>query len=169
MSNSIFFTMKKKGLLAALLLFFAATAAYAQPRAIGGRLGSGVEVSYQHGLGSANMVQVELGMGLFGGYHDHSGISMEAAATYDWIFPINSWQYKGTWNWYAGVGAGIGTNFRLGYVGVAGRIGAEYNFWFPLQLSIDWRPLFGPVFGRDYVDYNIFGLSGIAVGVRYLF
>lgn len=168
--------MKKKGLLAALLLLFAATAAYAQPRAIGGRVGGQLEVSYQHALGSANMVQVELGMGaLF-------APGIEAAATYDWIFPINSWQYKGTWNWYAGVGAGVGGywygygygydhhNHGVGYVGVAGRIGVEYNFWFPLQLSLDWRPLIGPDFDNNEVGFNEMGLySGIALGVRYLF
>lgn len=69
------------------------------------------------------MVQAELS---FPGFVDGVG----AAATYDWIFPIRSWNHKGSWNWYAGVGAG--------------RIGVEYNFWFPLQLSFDWRPLFGP-------------------------
>ena len=168
MSNSIFFKMKKKGLLAALLLLFAATAAYAQPRAIGGRLGGQFEVSYQHALGSANMVQAELGIGALW----YPGI--EAAATYDWIFPINSWQYKGEWNWYAGVGAGIGGywnhGYGVGYVGVAGRIGVEYNFWFPLQLSLDWRPLIGPGFNDEGVGFNNIGLySGIALGVRYLF
>lgn len=162
--------MKKKGLLAALLLLFAATAAYAQPRAIGGRIGGQFEATYQHSLGSANMVQAELGIGaLF-------APGIEAAATYDWIFPINSWQYKGEWNWYAGVGAGIGGYWNynggngVGYVGVAGRIGVEYNFWFPLQLSLDWRPLVGPDFWSGGASFNVYGLySGIALGVRYLF
>lgn len=159
--------MKKKGLLAAMLLMFAAVAAYAQPRAIGGRLGAGLEVSYQHSLGESNMVSADLGLGYFG----WAGI--EAAATYDWIFPITSWQEKGSWNWYAGVGAGVGGYFsgwNYGYVGVAGRIGVEYNFWFPLQLSLDWRPIVGPGFWNDGVDFNTHGLySGIALGVRYLF
>lgn len=26
---------------------------------------------------------------------------------------------------------------------VAGRIGVEYNFWFPMQIAVDWRPMFG--------------------------
>jgi hypothetical protein len=42
--------MKKIIVIAALMLGFA-VAAVAQPRAIGGRLGNGAEVSYQHSLG----------------------------------------------------------------------------------------------------------------------
>ena len=154
----------KKFLLAAAALLAGAVAAYAQPRAIGGRLGYGLEVSYEHGLGD-NMVSVEVGLPGFYG--------LEAAATYDWLFPFKSWQNKGEWNWYAGVGAGAGFyGFKdlVGYVGVAGRIGVEYDFWFPLQLSLDWRPVIGPSFGEDVI-FNGAGLyqGGIALGVRYKF
>ncbi len=113
------------------------------------------------------MVEVEVGLpGFFG---------VEAAATYDWIFPIRSWQEKGEWNWYAGVGAGAGYFWPAsGYVGAAGRIGVEYNFWFPLQLSFDWRPIVGPVFsfgGATAVKFNAGGLyaGAIAFGIRYKF
>ena len=108
----------KKFIVIAIALFTAA-AVYAQPRAIGGRLGYGLELTYQHSLGN-NMVQLDFGLPGFYG--------LEAAATYDWIFPINSWQEQGTWNWYAGVGAGLGMygfNDITGFVGVAGRIGVE--------------------------------------------
>ena len=88
----------KKIIVIAIALFTAA-ALYAQPRAIGGRIGSGLELTYQHSLGN-NMVQLDFGLPGFNG--------LEAAATYDWIFPINSWQEQGSWNWYAGVGAGLG-------------------------------------------------------------
>ena len=43
--------MKKFIIIAALIM--AATVAYAQPRAIGGRLGSGLEASYQHNAGGS--------------------------------------------------------------------------------------------------------------------
>ena len=89
----------KKIIVIAIALFTAA-ALYAQPRAIGGRIGYGLELSYQHSLGD-NMVQLDFGLPGFYG--------LEAAATYDWIFPINSWQEQGSWNWYAGVGAGLGS------------------------------------------------------------
>ena len=156
----------KKVLLSALFALCLAVSAYAQPRAIGGRLGTGIEVSYQHSMGEKNMVEVELGMPWY--------LGVQASATYDWIFNIKSWNGAGKWNWYAGVGAGIGGywnhGYGVGYVGVAGRIGVEYNFWFPLQLSLDWRPLIGPGFNNEVVGFNDIGLySGIALGVRYLF
>lgn len=192
----------KKSLLIAFAAIFCATLAYAQPRAIGGRLGYGLELSYEHSLGN-NMLSVDAGFpGLF-----TAGIGLEAAVTYDWINPFgasfdNVWDGKGEWNWYMGVGAGGGAYFRpyggwayAGYgvrswdnaffVGAAGRVGVEYNFWFPLQLSVDWRPIIGPEFGHDvvrdtegnvltsdsYVRFCTSGLymGGISFAVRYKF
>ncbi len=161
----------KKLFLSLVLVAGFAVAAVAQPRAIGARLGWGADFSYQHSVGEKNMVNLEVGIPAFHG--------IQAAATYDWVFPITSWQEKGTWNWYAGVGAGVGFYWG-GYgamsAGVAGRIGVEYNFWVPVQLSLDWRPIVGPYFafaGAGYspvVGYHVGGLySGIALGVRYTF
>ena len=138
--------------------------AMAQPRAIGVRLGYGAEASYQHSLGD-NMLQADLG--LFGWW------GVEGAVTYNWIFPINSWQKKGTWNWYAGVGGGGGFSWwGYGFVGAAGMIGVEYNFDFPLQLSVDYRPIIGPsFFYGGGVGFHTMGLwaGSIALGVRYKF
>jgi len=163
-----YYNMKKKSLFILMFLVAVATAAFAQPRAVGGRFGYGgygFEASYQHSIGSSNMVQVELELPAFAG--------IEVAATYDWIFPIRSWQEKGELNWYAGVGAGAGYFWPAsGYVGAAGRIGVEYNFWVPLQLSFDWRPIVGPVFtGATDVGFNAGGLyaGAIAFGIRYKF
>ena len=111
-----------------------------------------------------HMVQLDFGLPGFKG--------LEAAATYDWIFPINSWQEQGSWNWYAGVGAGLGMygfNDITGFVGVAGRIGVEYNFWFPMNISLDWRPVIGPHFNSAGAGFNTLGIGGIALSVRYLF
>lgn len=153
----------KKIVFALVLVFAGISFVNAQSRAIGGRIGSGIDFSYQHSLGTSNMINLEAGLP---GFH---GVS--AAATYDWIFPINSWKEKGSWNWYAGVGAGLGFSWWNNWfnIGVAGRIGVEYNFWFPLQLSLDWRPVIGPAFGEG-VHFNHYGLyeGGIALGVRYL-
>lgn len=155
----------KKLLFAVILTVGAIAFANAQPRAIGGRIGYGIDLSYQHTVGE-NRVNLEVGFPSFHG--------INAAATYDWIFPITSWQEKGSWNWFAGVGAGLGFNFHnYMNVGVAGRIGVEYNFWFPMQLSLDWRPVIGPSFhfeknGGTY--FHTGGLyDGIALGIRYLF
>jgi len=182
--------MKKNLLMVAVMAILSVAAAVAQPRAIGGRLGYGVEFSYEHGLGN-NMLSIDAGLlGL--GLNHHYGV--EGVVTYDWInpgghdFPTVS---KGDWNWYAGVGGGAGAHFSRIYqgdvvtdewhnhyfVGVAGRIGVEYNFWFPLQLSLDFRPVIGPTFCgyrkevREDVAFNLDGLyyGGIALGVRYKF
>ena len=168
--------MKKKSLFILMFLVAVATAAFAQPRAVGGRFGYGFDASYQHSIGSSNMVQVELELPAFAGrIGDAVTAGIGVAATYDWIFPIRSWQEKGEWNWYAGVGAGAGYCWPAsGYVGAAGRIGVEYNFWFPLQLSFDWRPIVGPVFGSGGatdVKFNAGGLyaGAIAFGIRYKF
>ncbi len=159
----------------ALLFVFAvamATAAFAQPRAVGLRIGYGAEASYQHSMGENNMIEVELGLPGFN--------AIEAAATYDWINPgglVIPWENKGSWNWYAGVGAGVGYNWgtwwysAYAFGGVAGRVGVEYNFWFPLQLSVDWRPVIG-VEGNKYgADFYADGLysGAIALAARYTF
>ena len=153
----------KKFVFAFVLAFSGLIAANAQSNsAIGGRLGWGLEFSYLHSLGAANRLNLEVGLPGFYG--------VGAAGTYDWVFPINGWQEKGSWNWYAGVGAGFGFNWYHNWfnIGVAGRIGVEYNFWFPLQLSLDWRPVIGPAFGGG-THFNVGGLSdGSALGVRYI-
>jgi len=157
--------MKKILLIAVLAV--ASLAAYAQPRAIGGRLGYGAEVSYQHGFGESNMLEVEVGVPGFYG--------LEAACTYDWIDPFNApvpWDQKGEWHWYMGVGGALQTNFgfNYGFVGAAGRIGIEYDFWFPLQLSLDFRPTLGVAFGGGAAafGYDLY-CGGLGLGIRYKF
>ena len=56
--------MKKFFLVAAMVLGFAA-AASAQPRAIGARLGWGIDVSYQHTVKNADFVEANLGLNNF--------------------------------------------------------------------------------------------------------
>lgn len=155
----------KKVIFSAVLALLVGQAANAQPRAIGGRLGHGVEFSYQHQLGG-NMVNLQVGLPFMNGF------GVEGVCTYDWIFPISSWQEKGSWNWYAGVGGGVGlwgSSHPVGFAGVAGRIGVEYNFWFPMQLSLDWSPVVGPTFGHAGVGFNSWGLSSFGLGIRYNF
>ena len=163
----------KKILVLVALIAMSAVAVNAQKRAIGARFGYGLEFSYQHNMGEKNMLEIEVGLPAFSG--------IEAAATYDWLFPISGWQEAGNWNWYAGVGAGAGFIWKdpipfstwssYGYVGVAGRLGIEYNFDFPLSLSLDWRPIFGPRFGSGNIGFYDGGLyyGAIAWGIRYRF
>ena len=155
----------KKYLFVALLAV-ASIAAYAQPRAVGVNLGGWSSLSYQHGFGEIN-----------------SGVGVGGHVTYDWIDPFNApvpWNNKGEWHWYMGVGGSGGFNFggtygsktydSWWYAGVAGHIGIEYDFWFPFQLSLDWRPSLGVGTNGGNLGFNVPGLwGGIQLGVRYKF
>ena len=181
----------------AIMAMFGVATAVAQPRAIGGQIGNGIEFSYEHTLGN-NFVSVDAGLpGWF-----YRGFGIEGVATYNWLNPFGAdfpAVSQGDWNWYMGVGAGLGANFwnysiysgeinnwrNTFYVGAAGRIGVEYNFWFPLQLSAEWRPIVGPKFysetytdntGNTYVVEKSVGfhaeglyLTSFLIGVRYKF
>ena len=159
--------MKKSLILAAILAVVSVATAVAQPRAIGANIGWGLDVSYQHSLGEANMIDLSVNIPFFDG--------IGATATYDWINPFGTaipWNEKGEWNWSLGVGAGAGIyGFKSPavYVGAVGHVGVEYNFWFPLQLSVDYRPNIGVVFAGKNAAFNDGGFYGVTLGVRYLF
>ena len=174
----------KKFILMVVLAVASVMMIYAQPRAIGGRLGAFNGISYQHGFGDKNMLEVELGWSVdgrtdfwrnVGGVQTHGrtwGTTVQAAATYDWIDPFNApvpWNEQGEWHWYGNVG----NAWNWGYIGAAGRIGIEYDFWFPLQLSLDWRPTLGAGLFDDQNGGAEAGLywemSCISLGVRYKF
>ena len=158
--------MKKTLLMVAILAMASVATAMAQPRAIGGRIGYGLEVSYQHGLGD-NMLTIEAGVPGF-----YSG---QAVVTYDWINPFNTsipWDEKGSWNWSLGVGGAVGGSWvgKYVYIGAVGRVNVEYSFWFPLQLAVDFRPMLGVGFGKDYVGFAWDAYAGgIGISARYLF
>ena len=174
--------MKKLSILA---IFFIATCSVvmSQPRAIGGRIGWGIGPSYQHQIGEKNMIQADLdfiGYGWWG---------IQGTVTFNWLIPLVSVN-AGELNLYPGVGIGGGYEWwgggwylyssrwgGNGFIGVAGMIGVEWRFKFPLQLSFGYRPVIGPTFYRNYyfkndrVDFYYHGLysSAIAIGVRYKF
>ncbi len=165
--------MKKQLLVAALLLLSGAAVVSAQPRSVGVNLGYYPSISYQHTLG-ANMLDVAAQVML----PMNTGFGLGGHVTYDWIDPFNAaipWEEDGAWHWYMGVGGAGGFVFKQKdvpgwfYAGVAGHIGIEYDFWFPLQLSLDWRPSFGVNNYSDKFGFNQYGLYGISLGVRYLF
>lgn len=129
---------------------------------IGDNDGLGTEISYQRGLGKNNRLELDLG---WRNSNDVDGFKL--AGLYQWV-----WNIEGGFNWYAGVGGGVGTwsynengNKDSGsYFFAAGDIGIEYNFDFPLQLSLDFRPEL--YFNNDdFIDDN-FG-PDIALGIRY--
>jgi len=149
----------------------------AQPRSIGARLGYGAEISYQHYF-NGNFLEADLGTAGFK--------SITLHALYDWIIATPVWTTKGDWAFYGGVGLGTGyynyekdetvegiletREHRYGFLGVAGQIGLEYTFWFPLQISVDLRPVIGPKFGDGgglFNEYKSFFIPFISV--RYMF
>jgi len=153
--------MKKIILVAALVLGFAAAAA-AQPRAIGVRVGNGGEVSYQHQLG-ANFLEVDGGLGL--GFDGTFNVG--ATGIYNFMIAQPAWTDRGEWGFYAGPGATVGlgvgeTNYFA--LGAAGMVGLEYTFWFPLQLSIDFKQFVGIGIGNGF-----WAPSSIGLGIRYRF
>jgi hypothetical protein len=154
----------KRVILGMLILSSIAIATNAQPRAIGGRLGGDIEFSYQHQLGR-NMIDATAGFWI-----GHNYMSIGAVAVYDWVFSIKSWQQKGKWNWYVGPGAGLGFAFGNKIdvpvnLAIGGQIGVEYQFWFPLNLSLDYRPMIN-ISGFQNIGVNPYGF---ALGVRYSF
>lgn len=201
--------MRKVLLIAVLAV--ASVMMYAQPRAIGGRLGAFNGVSYEHAIGEHNMIEVELGlsidgyMNIFGklknvsiNHLNSGGLNIQAACTYDWIDPFGATfptMPKGEWHWYMGVGGAAGGGWRVtnwtvtqstgvltnyqrgwGFIAPAGRVGVEYDFWFPLQLSLDWRPTVGLAMMDIEDQYNdgihagvYWEVTSVSLGVRYKF
>lgn len=161
--------MKKILFTASLLigLIFSGQAQDISKNALGLRLGDndgfGGEISYQRGLQSNNRLEFDLG------WRNSKNVdAFKLVGLYQWV-----WNIDGGFNWYAGAGAGIGSwsydykdvKESGSYFLAAGDIGIEYNFDFPLQLSLDFRPEL--YFGGDYAEYrNDFG-PDIALGIRY--
>lgn len=161
----------KKLILSAFMLLGLAFSTQAQDiskNALGLRLGDndgfGGEISYQRALGSNNRLELDLG------WRSSKHVdAVKLTGLYQWV-----WNIEGGFNWYAGVGAGIGSwsvdkDYGDGsgtVILAAGDIGIEYNFQeAPIQLSLDFRPEF--YLNDDYRDDN-FG-SDIALSIRYRF
>lgn len=162
----------KKIILTVFMLFGLAFASQAQDiskNALGLRLGDndgfGGEVSYQRGLSSKNRLEIDLGW-----RNSNNVDALKLTGVYQWV-----WNIDGGFNWYAGVGGGIGS-WNYDYSGfkdkgtflfAAGDLGIEYNFEeVPIQLSIDMRPEL--YFNSDGYRDSSFG-PDLALGIRYRF
>jgi hypothetical protein len=146
-----------KKVLAILLVCFAVAAAVnAQDKAIGLKLGNGVEISGQMAMGDANRVEANLGF-MYGGL----GIN----GYYQWVKDFS--KLGDAWKWYYGAGARIGLGSGYFGLGVGGQAGIEFDLQsvvpsLPVQLTIDACP-----------TINIIGGFGFSIpgglGVRYRF
>ena len=166
----------KKVILSVLMLVGLAFNAQAQDiskNALGLRLGDndgfGGEISYQRGLGKNNRLELDLGF-----RNSNNVDSFKLAGIYQWV-----WNIEGGFNWYAGLGGGLGSysyNYKVGndkfedsglILFVAGDLGIEYNFKeVPIQLSLDIRPEL--YFDSEKYRNDSFG-PDLALGIRYRF
>jgi hypothetical protein len=159
-TNSIYsftlnFTTMKKVLAILLVCFAVATAVNAQEKAIGLKLGNGVEISGQMAMGDANRIEANLsfmgGLGLSG--------------YYQWVNDLPA--LGDAWKWYYGGGAGIALGSGYFGLGVGGIAGLEFDLQsvvpsLPLQLTIDATPTINIIGGFG------FGVGG-GLGIRYRF
>lgn len=113
--------------------------------------GFGGEISYQHELGEMTRLELDLG------YRDHASIdAFKLTGIFQWVFIIDN-----GFNWYAGLGAGVGSwsyKNRIEpedenglFINADANLGIEYDFKAPIQISIDFRPEIGVVgdYGKD--------------------
>lgn len=164
----------KKIILSAFMLIGLAFSAQAQDiskNALGLRLGSndgfGGEISYQRGLSDNNRLELDLGW-----RNSNNVDAFKLTGVYQWV-----WNIDGDFNWYAGVGGGVGNwnidndnnnfdNDSRTFAFVAGNLGIEYGFEeVPIQLSLDIRP---ELYFSDNFSGDNFG-PDIALGIRYQF
>lgn len=141
-----------------LLLSIAGISAFAQPKAIGMRIGGDAEFSYQHFLGRGlNFLEVDAGITAY------KGLALTGA--YDFTVCESCFNADGL-NFYLGPAVQIGYFNKYDRpfgLGAGLQIGLEYCFPdLPLDLSLDYRPV-----------WNFFASQGnwisAAVGVRYAF
>ncbi|MGN1212068.1 MAG: hypothetical protein ACI4TM_10305 [Candidatus Cryptobacteroides sp.] len=135
------------------------TAAAAQPRSVGVRTGgTGTDVTYQHTIVKKDFIEVNAGVDY--GCAASKSAGFKASCLYNFTIARPAWTDKGTWCMYAGPGLAFGyvqdpttheiiantkmKVFQHGFLAaIAGQVGLEYTFWFPLQLSVDLRPYIG--------------------------
>jgi len=155
--------MKKFLIILVAVLGFA-TVASAQPKALGIRIGSGVDLSYENYAGGANFLEFEAGLD---NYHAND---FHLDGVYNFMIAEPDWT-PGTWGFYAGPGASVAawTDSDLDesrvYAGFLGNLGLEYTFNIPLQLSLDIRPRV--MFGDGHVWTQ--GIFTFGFGARYAF
>ncbi len=166
----------KKIILSAIMLIGLAFTAQAQDiskNALGLRFGDsggfGAELSYQRGLSANNRLELDLGWRNRSNFNNNTydDNAIKLTGLYQWV-----WNIDGGFNWYAGIGGGVGsygyednnTKYNDTFAFAAGDIGIEYNFDIPLLISLDFRPEFG---GSGYYKNN-YG-SDVALALRYQF
>ena len=169
----------KKTLLIVIALLGLSLAAVAQPKAIGVRGGLfgpsfNGEISYEQWTSFLDNDYdfIEVDLGVFGGN------GFKATALYNLTLAQPEFTDRGEWGLYAGpgvsLGYGTGTNKEgekksWPFIGFATQLGMEYTFWFPLQVSVDFRPTFLIPAFMNKTEENKSRWYGIAFSARYAF
>lgn len=156
--------MKKAFLVLVALMSFTVLAS-AQPKALGVRIGHGVDLSFENYVAGANFMEFELGL------DSYKGSAFHVDGIYNIMIDQPDWTSAGKWGFYGGPGAGIALwndpdlKSSNVYAGIVGNLGLEYTFNIPLQISLDVRPrlMFGD--GGVWSD----GIFSFGLGVRYAF
>jgi hypothetical protein len=125
---------------------------------LGDNNGFGTEISYQGELSEYNRIEVDLGYRSQGIENSNDkNNAFKLTGLYQWV-----WNIDGGFNWFAGFGGGIGDRSTDGFfVNADGVVGIEYDFDFPLLISLDFRQEFGLTGDYDGSD--------IALSLRYQF
>ncbi len=119
---------------------------------------AGGEILYQRYLNDNNRLEFDLGF-----RNSNNVDAFKLVGLYQWVNPLGD-----NFNWFVGVGAGVGSFDSPGTNGsfflAAADLGIEYNFDIPLIMSLDIRPELG--FNDEFSDDLDFD---IALGIRYQF
>ncbi len=155
--------MKRTILILAAVLGFA-VAASAQPKALGVRIGWGVDITYQNYLNSADFLEFDLG--LDDGYNSSN---FHVDGVYNFMIAQPDWT-RGKWGFYGGPGVSLAVwdnddKDNVVYAGIVGNLGLEYTFNIPLQLFIDVGPSI--MFGDGGVRSK--GIFNFGLGICYSF
>ncbi len=174
----------------------------AQPRSIGLRLGGNQELTFQQYVNSeSNFVQLDAGSFYFRGlqvtvtynwlshslnnpnFSVYGGLGAALGYNWgdnDWYHPLrfadkNDTKYSEKWKNRVGI-------HRYFFTGVVGHLGIEYKFDdVPISISLDYRPLIGIDFGKEFhpitneysdkikIGYHTPGLWAFALSGRYFF
>lgn len=174
--------MKRVIIAITLAAAFAASVftASAKPRSVGIGLGAYQNISMQHMIyGTDRFFQLDLGYHVgvrqYGMAYTGDQGTLRLMATYN--IPIMSfdWTSEGTWNFYAGPGFTLASDFssdKAISIGVVAQAGIEYLFDdIPLQLSADVRPFAGLIISNDRFMYDLDGFMGFipTISARYWF
>ena len=99
--------------------------ASAQPKAVGVRIGNGIDLSYEQCLGGLNFLEFE------GGLDGYNGNNIHLDGVYNFMIATPDWTSAGSWGFYGGPGAGLAivnvpdSEGASVFAGVVGNLGLE--------------------------------------------